>query len=211
MTENKKKKIILLSAIAFMLASIIVLVVYFSAFRQKTQGSDAFTISCPNLEMQVGQIKPLPLEVSYQEAQLCYQIENSSIVMIKNNKITALSAGETMVKVEAEYQGKQAFCSFVVSVASDGLGYALTENDNCKIYNNKIYLTSSSCQFSLSVYDQFNKLILNPKVKLSSSDPENISIEKVAFGYFLSAKEDGFVTFDFYQYDYSLTFEVIAL
>ena len=211
MTENKKKKIILLSAIAFMLASIIVLVVYFSAFRQKTQGSDAFTISCPNLEMQVGQIKPLPLEVSYQEAQLCYQIENSSIVMIKNNKITALSAGETMVKVEAEYQGKQAFCSFVVSVASDRLGYALTENDNCKIYNDKIYLTGPFCQFSLQLYDEFDNFILNPLVETSVSDNENMRIEKLPFGFLFSASKDGFVTFNFYQLNFSITFEVIAL
>lgn len=211
LTETKKKRIILLSAIALLLASIVVLVIYFCMFRPKTQSSDVFTISCPNLEMTVGQTSSLPIEMSYEDAELSFQIDDGSIAVISDGSITALKAGVTKVRVDASYQNKQASCSFSVSVSRQSFSCRLTENADCKIFNDQIFLTSSSCQFSLQLYDEFDNLILNPLVEASVSDNENMMIEKLPFGFLLSASKDGFVTFNFYQLDFSITFEVIAL
>lgn len=211
MTDTKKKKVILLSAIAFLLASIIVLVMYFCMFRPKTQSSDVFTISCSNLEMNVGQTSPLPIEMSFESAELNYQVEDREIVVINGGNITALNAGVTTVMITAVYENKQASCSFLVSVSRDSLTCHLSENVGCKIFNDKIFLTGPSCQFSLQLYDEFDNLILNPLVETSVSDNENMRIEKLPFGFLLSASKDGFVTFNFYQLNFSITFEVIAL
>lgn len=211
MSTKKKNKLILLLAITFLLASIVVLVVYFCLFRQKTQSSDVFTISCSNLEMVVGQTCRLPIEISFEEADLCYEIEDSKIVVISDGNITALNAGMTKITITASYKSKQATCNFNVTVMRDTLTCNLKENSDCKILDNKIYLTSSSCQFFVELYNKFDEMIINPACEILVSDEKNIKIEKLPFGFLLCAKENGFITFDFYEYDFTISFEVIAL
>lgn len=207
--KNKRNVIILSASLALIMASILMLVVYFVFLKPDSEDEGTFTITCQNMSVLVGEKIEIQYAVSNDDAEVIFEVENKEIASINNSTLTALKPGTTLVFVTATVDDKIAYDSFYLTVSREDCYVEIVAISNCVYQNQTLFVEGDSCQFSLNLYDTFDNLIDNPDCVITTSP--NLAITTLPFGYLLSATGNGEITFTFDLQNYSQTIKVQTL
>ena len=155
--------------------------------------------------LKVGEKTDKFFTVSNIEADISFDYQNSGIISIENNTISALSPGNCLVKVEANYNGEVAFDQFFVKVEGSNYSFEITNLFGGIFKNNTLILENNICQFKINIFDKENVKIENALFNyeiVSGNGVLNYEMGQLM----LSTNEDCILKF--YYPDYDFTFEI---
>ena len=203
---NKKNILILSISIGLLMISIVGLIVYFCISNSKDKQIELFSVKCENISAEVGEWVEIPYIVDDEISSITFEVVDKSIAEIDDNKIIGLKAGTTLVKITVTKGDKVAMCNFYFTAKYNSCFLTLKPIDSCEIMENYIYMENDYCQFSIEFVDESGTLISDPRVTITHD--QNLEIEEIAFGYLLTARENGTITFYFDDYDTSFVIHV---
>ena len=154
----------------------------------------------------MGEWVEIPYIVDDEISSITFEVVDKSIAEIDDNKIIGLKAGTTLVKITVTKGDKKAMCNFYFTAKYNSCVLILKPIDSCRIIDNYIYMENDYCQFSIEFVDESGTLISDPRITITHD--ENLEIEEIAFGYLLTARENGTITFYFDDYDTSFVIHV---
>ena len=158
MTKRISKILISLMMVAMGLA---LLLIFFTFSKEEKIISKELVLKVNNLSMTVGETVNDFYEISSQKATVSFEIENPTIISIDGRNLSAIQPGKTMVDVLASSDNQYAHASFIVEVSSVSYKIEIKPVLNCYLFENILYQTENTCQFSVAIKDYKDNLIQN--------------------------------------------------
>ncbi len=189
--STTKKNILIYSLIGVFAA---ICIACFCCIKFIKFGNKSITINCDDsVTLNIGESYPLEIECSDSEAHLEFSTENSDIIKIVDQEITALSSGIAYVKVKAVHNDISGSKNIRVVVENNDIDLNISLAAETDLYLiDKMYNKAAADGFNNAVYYSTND---NVDFILSNSDVVSVSkaYKKI------TAKKEGSVTITFYS------------
>ncbi len=151
-TRNFK---IILSALFCFLVSIFSCLAFLLFSVPKAQ---PLTFTIKDIYLEIGESIYIDYEVNYDDAEVFFSIANTSIALVENNKVVALSEGSTYLRGSASYNGEVCYagCNIVVSAQHKQNYSFIVSVLNGGYYENNTIFSQNNTYFTLTVVDKNN-------------------------------------------------------
>ncbi len=118
--------------------------------------SEPLSFVIKDIFIEVGKSTSIDYDINYHDAEVFFSVSNTSIAVIEENKVVALSEGETTLRGSATYNGQicYASCNIVVHSPPKQTYSVIIDIINEGFYeNNTLFANAKTC-FTMSIIDK---------------------------------------------------------
>lgn len=177
----------IISSLVLLAISFILLLIFFIFNSQNSNSQNKpLSIYASDVVLTVGESVSNFYILSDEKAIVEITSTNNSIFEVKDKKLTALKTGKAQLTLIATLDKQIAKTSFNLEVIKSDYTFAIETANNCTIEDNNIYMQSTSCQFSIKVYDKNENTYVSKVIEYSATNDAIIVYEMSSFILFTS-------------------------